>query len=261
MSFAVRRAQPELFPVVSPLTGRFGVDFFRQLPVSPGVYFFHGAEERLLYIGQSNCLRKRLGSYRFVSEQRHPRRTLRLLQRVERITWQLCLTPAEAVALEAELLLAHRPPFNRAGVWQSPPWWLRVAESSGKFQLQLAVEPGGEGVWQGPLPGSFRYVFATLVRTAFALTTGRFYPWELPAGMNRPVLPLDHGWPASDGSRLLVAAVSGLASAGSVELLLNARAELERRSAGPLTNLFWEEQWEAVERWAVKRAKGLAGPG
>jgi len=56
--------------------------------------------------------------------ERHPRRTLRLVHQVRRIEWQLCNSPEAAIERERELLLALRPPFNRAGVWQGTPWWL-----------------------------------------------------------------------------------------------------------------------------------------
>lgn len=105
---------------------RLGAEFFRGLPAEPGVYFYYDAAGRLLYIGQSNDLRARVGSYRHVSAGRHPRRTLRLVGRIARVEWRVCASAEAAIELERVLLLEHRPPFNRAGVWQGPPWWLCV---------------------------------------------------------------------------------------------------------------------------------------
>lgn len=118
--------QLKLFSTESPLITRLGVDFFRALPGKPGVYFFHDDTGKLLYIGQSADLKARLGSYRHVTPEKNPKRTLRLIHRTHRIQWKTCLSAREAIELEAALLIEHRPPFNRAGVWQGEPWWLRI---------------------------------------------------------------------------------------------------------------------------------------
>ena len=69
---AVSRRQPLLFATASPLVARFGADFFGSLPTDLGVYFFYDEGGKLLYIGQSGCLKHRLGSYRHVDPDRHP---------------------------------------------------------------------------------------------------------------------------------------------------------------------------------------------
>ena len=123
--------QLRLFTMRDPLTERFGADYFRALPRQPGVYFFYGNKGELLYIGQSLDLRARIGSYRHVTPEKHPKRTLRLVSRIARMEWRICATAADAVELESVLLLEHRPPFNRAGVWQGDPWWLSVEAQGG----------------------------------------------------------------------------------------------------------------------------------
>lgn len=118
--------QLRLLETVGPLPSRLGGSFFKNLPAVPGVYFFFNKEGLLLYIGQSNNLKARLGSYRHVVPERHPKRTLRLVNSIAKVEWQICETHDEAKRLEASLLLEHKPPFNRAGVWQGQPWWLRI---------------------------------------------------------------------------------------------------------------------------------------
>ena len=107
-----------LFPHPKPLIERFGSDFFRQLPARPGVFFFCGSTEGVLYVGKAKNLRKRLGSYRTANPERLPRRIIRLLYRVTRIEWDEC--PSEAVACYREemLIAVLQPRFNAAGkVW------------------------------------------------------------------------------------------------------------------------------------------------
>src|SRR5689334_7650621 len=92
-STASRRRQPGLFRLENPLTMRFGAEYFAKLPRGPGVYFFSDQHARLLYIGQTANLRARIGSYRHVTPERHPRRTLRLVARIHAIRWEDCESP------------------------------------------------------------------------------------------------------------------------------------------------------------------------
>ena len=187
-----RRRQPLLFATTSPLIARFGAEFFGSLPSDPGVYFFYDGAGRLLYIGQSGCLKHRLRSYRHVDPDRHPRRTLRLIQRTVDIQWRVCATAAEALATEAVLLLEHRPPFNRAGVWPSAAWWLGVKDISGWLHLELKRESEGAPTGQnyGPLPGNFRAVFGPLARCLYHGMHPSSKWWDFPVGLLNP-------WPAS----------------------------------------------------------------
>lgn len=138
-----RPRQLRLFQVANPILGRVGHEVFTSLPSCPGVYFFYDASGKLLYIGQSLNLRARVTSYRHVSPERHPRRILRLVHRIARIEWQICDTPEAAIELERVLLLQHRPPFNRAGTWQAPPWYLHIAASHDELQLTLRRDSSG----------------------------------------------------------------------------------------------------------------------
>jgi hypothetical protein len=72
-----------------------------------------------------------------VSPERHPRRILRLVHRIARIEWQTCETPESAIELERVLLLQHRPPFNRAGTWQAPPWNLQITATQDHLHFTL----------------------------------------------------------------------------------------------------------------------------
>lgn len=218
----MRLALPE---VVNPLAARLGAGFFRALPRSPGVYFFYDGGGRLLYIGQSADLRARLGSYRHVTPEQNARRTLRLVHRVTRIEWQLCATPEAAVALEAELLLKHRPPFNRAGVWRGPPWWLRTRVCGQGVELCLrrgsvvavpgkpdspdeapappvedkpppllaalsSSHPAPDERWAGPLPPGYRVLHAGLLRRLHVWLHPGMEVADFPAGFFDLLAPL-----------------------------------------------------------------------
>lgn len=75
-----------------------------------------------------------------------------------KIVWKECATPEDAIELERSLLLEHRPPFNRAGVWKVDPWWLKIEATTDRLNLELVREECGTS----PLPSSFRYVLSLL---------------------------------------------------------------------------------------------------
>src|SRR6185436_19156198 len=96
------------------------LDFFKQTPDCPGIYLMRDANDTVLYVGKAKNLRKRLGSYRVANPDRLRKRHLRLLRDVARIQLEQCPDEKTALAREAELLLALRPRFNRAGSWKGP---------------------------------------------------------------------------------------------------------------------------------------------
>lgn len=119
-----RPTQLWLWPPPRPLVERFGSDFFRRVPASPGVYLLCGPDAGVLYVGKAKDLRRRLATYRVANPERLPRRMLRLLQQVTRIEWDLCSTEAAAEHREELLICVLNPKFNRAGkVWPSPTAW------------------------------------------------------------------------------------------------------------------------------------------
>jgi excinuclease UvrABC nuclease subunit len=104
-----------LFAPPKPLVERFGHDFFRTLPTGPGVYFFCGETEGVLYVGSALNLRKRIASYRVANPERLTRRIIKLLYRVRRIEWDLCPTEEAARDREELLICVLNPRFNAAG--------------------------------------------------------------------------------------------------------------------------------------------------
>jgi excinuclease ABC subunit C len=77
----------------------------RDLPDSPGVYLFHGADDELLYVGKARSIRKRVASHFSGGETR-------LTSRVDRIEFLVTATEAEALLAEQSFIKRHRPRFN-----------------------------------------------------------------------------------------------------------------------------------------------------
>lgn len=240
--------QPQLFKIENPLSARLGPEFFRTLPSTPGVYFFYDQDNALLYIGQSADLKARIGSYRHVTPEKNPKRTLRLVHRVRRIEWQECASAENALELERVLLLEHRPPFNRAGVWKGEPWWLNITVRSDALQLDLTRQEGGTG----PHPPSFRYVFGSLVRCLYRIAWPQAPLQTYPHGIFDAAVPLLLSLSIPDA----VAAADTLKRyvEGNSAFLL---AQLEAMPLGdlPSEQEYWQEQRERLIKYAVKASK------
>lgn len=80
----------------------------RDIPNTPGVYVFHGADDGLpLYIGKSVTLRSRvLAHLRNPSERR-------LLRRAERVSWERTAGEIGALLLEARWIKERHPLLNK----------------------------------------------------------------------------------------------------------------------------------------------------
>lgn len=240
---AASATQLKLRKIENPLSVRLGNEFFRPIPVSPGVYRFFAVDGKLLYIGQSGDLRARIGSYRHVIPERHPKRILRLVARIIRIEWEVCESAGEAVLRESELLLHHRPPFNRAGVWRGLPWWLSVSVDVRLIRFQLSREETEQTV--GPLRSSFRYVLGPILRSALRVASPAMRLVGFPCGLVRPAIPLDLQL-CHEKAEWLRETVIKSASGDCVELLelvgaLSSSTSLSEQA-------LWDEDLEVLER-------------
>jgi hypothetical protein len=139
---------------------RFGAQFFREIPRNPGVYLMHGAG-RLLYVGKAGNLRQRLGSYRYTSD-RTSRKTLRLLNAVESISWEVHPSEPAACLRENQLLREQRPKFNRVNTWPRAYPFIELRRDKECFSLRITTEPTEH--CHGAFKGNGRAAFASLLR-------------------------------------------------------------------------------------------------
>ncbi|MCE9519709.1 MAG: nucleotide excision repair endonuclease [Verrucomicrobia bacterium] len=242
--------QLRLFELCNPFIQRLGADFFKSLPACPGVYFFYDSTGRLIYIGQSNTLRARVGSYRHVGPERYPRRILRLVNRIARIEWRECGTPDEAIELERVLLLKHRPQYNRAGVWPGAPWWLTVYEWKDGVQARLSRHPAEHPSCTGPLPPSFRYAYSSLLRCTLHLLNPDRKLSDYPLGMLKATAPLTFQFKTT-GASGIAAALKDCASGNAGAYLLHLESGSVSKTA--LEQGFWDEQIQSLRRYFAKK--------
>ncbi|MDP3685537.1 MAG: excinuclease ABC subunit UvrC [bacterium] len=124
----------------------------RALPRQPGVYVFHDAHDRVLYVGKAQSLKHRVAQY-FDDGRLEPskRELMRLATRVDTIVTS---NETEALALEATLIQRHAPPYNVRLVDDSSYLYVKITkETYPKVQLVRRVDP--DGAWyRGPYPSA-----------------------------------------------------------------------------------------------------------
>ncbi|MEO9324738.1 DEDD exonuclease domain-containing protein [Nocardioides sp. C4-1] len=81
------------------------------LPHCPGVYLFRDDRDRVLYVGTSRDVRKRVQSYFTASETRS--RMGEMVRLAATVTAVECATPLEAEVRELRLIAQHKPSYNR----------------------------------------------------------------------------------------------------------------------------------------------------
>jgi hypothetical protein len=89
----------------------FGPDLLAEIPDRPGVYRFYDRDDRLLYVGKSLDLRRRVSSY-FGFRAARRKGHAALVDLIYRVAWDE--TGSELAALLAEIgqIREHAPPFN-----------------------------------------------------------------------------------------------------------------------------------------------------
>jgi excinuclease ABC subunit C len=83
-----------------------------KLPASPGVYVFHGADEKVLYVGKARSLRNRVRSYFQPGSSDVRAFVSRLERELVDIETFVTHTDKEAALLENQLIKSHQPKYN-----------------------------------------------------------------------------------------------------------------------------------------------------
>ncbi len=83
-----------------------------KLPLSPGVYYFHDASGKVIYIGKAVSLKKRVASH--FSGKNETERKQHFLRDIHAISFELCGNELIALLLEAQEIKKLWPKYNRA---------------------------------------------------------------------------------------------------------------------------------------------------
>ncbi len=85
---------------------------FERLPYTPGVYFFHDAKDKIVYVGKAANIRYRVSSH--FSNNSTGRQKQNFMRYVHRISYEPCGTELMAFILESVEIKKRWPPFNRS---------------------------------------------------------------------------------------------------------------------------------------------------
>ncbi|TXT55874.1 MAG: UvrABC system protein C [Candidatus Thorarchaeota archaeon] len=96
----------------------------QDLPTDPGVYLWKDEDGRVLYVGKSKALRKRVSSY--LRTKGLDRKTWELMKRASDLETIVTRTEKEALIVEATLIKKHMPPYNIALKDDKRSTWIRV---------------------------------------------------------------------------------------------------------------------------------------
>src|SRR3954469_20957140 len=124
----------------------------RDVPAGPGVYLFHDAHDRVLYVGKATDLRARVRSYFAGSGQR--RAVEHALEATARIETRPLGSELEASLLELELILRLRPDANRRSVNPERSCYLTLTTDERVPRVSVTSEPRPGAVSAGPRGGA-----------------------------------------------------------------------------------------------------------
>jgi DNA polymerase-3 subunit epsilon len=167
-----------------------------RLPDAPGVYIFRGRDGRVLYIGKSKNLRSRVKSYFYGDGRKWIDDLLAEAHDVEGVA---CGSELEALVVEARLIRAHEPKYNRRGKTWRRYAYLRIDSAEAYPRIKVVREPKGPGAYVGPFASgaqarlakeALEDVFPIRRCTASMRAATRFAPCAL-ADIGRCAAPCD----------------------------------------------------------------------
>jgi DNA polymerase-3 subunit epsilon len=223
-----------------------------RLPRGCGVYLFRGGDGRVLYVGKSKDVRGRVKSY-FYGDSR--KRMVDLLAETATVDAVACASELEALVVEARLIRAHEPPYNRRGKTWRRYAYLRIDPSEAFPRLKVVREPRAGAVVLGPFSSSHHARLAkealeeaVPIRrcTTVMRASTRFAPCAL-AEIGRCTAPCDGRIDPERYGELVRSLVSSLAEPGGLLEALGAR----------LTRLAEERRYEEAAL-ARDRLRALA---
>jgi len=112
------------------------------LPSAPGVYLFKDGQGRVLYVGTSQDIKRRVRTYFTASEQRT--RMAEMVAVATIVTPVVCATILEAQVRELRLIAEHKPRYNRRSLNpERAPWVKLTVEAFPRLSIVRDVKADG----------------------------------------------------------------------------------------------------------------------
>jgi excinuclease ABC subunit C len=120
---------------------KFGADFLRELPRTPAVYLFKGAQGEVLYAGKAKDVRRRLEGYRNATRRKAHRKMRALVRVASALEVRLVASERDALLAENELIRTLRPPYNVDGAYSFLYPAIGLGARDGCALLGFTTEP------------------------------------------------------------------------------------------------------------------------
>jgi excinuclease ABC subunit C len=174
--YAARRSPLRMIELTSDLAA-VRARLREECPHLPGIYAFFDADDRLIYVGMSIDLRKRLSCYFF--DRTDDVKERRIAQSAVRVGWEPAIHPLTAALRELELIRRWRPRFNVKGQRDRfrTGYVYLTTEEAPRFRVEKAV-PRACRRWWGPVLMNYR-TFAAVERLNFTFQL-RDCPQDVP---------------------------------------------------------------------------------
>ncbi|MBC7946430.1 MAG: GIY-YIG nuclease family protein [Chitinophagaceae bacterium] len=112
-------------------------EHFTQLPYTPGVYYFHDAKGKIVYVGKARNVRYRVNSH--FSNNSESRQKQNFLRHVHSISYQSCGTELMACILESAEIKKRWPIFNQSQKSREDVYGIFAYEDQNGY-MRLAIE-------------------------------------------------------------------------------------------------------------------------
>jgi excinuclease ABC subunit C len=120
---------------------KFGAEFLKSLPGSPGVYLVYDREDELIYVGKAKNLKRRLSQYRNTLRRKKHRRMQSIVREAARIEIQCAETHLDACLTEAMLIQKRRPRWNIVGAYSFLYPLIGIRSTNGDIEFCLTTTP------------------------------------------------------------------------------------------------------------------------
>lgn len=125
----------------------------KSLPQEPGIYQFYDEKDKLLYVGKSISIKKRVSSY--FSNKNPGTKTQLLIKKTKDIKYIKVFSEFEALLLESELIKKYQPFFNIVAKDDKTPLYIKITSGEVPLITTTRKEKPQKGVFlKGPFPSA-----------------------------------------------------------------------------------------------------------
>ncbi len=122
------------------------------LPFKPGIYFFKNKQGKIIYIGKSVSLRKRVKSY--FQKLNLPGLTQKMIMAIADVEVRVCESEFEALLLEAEFINKLQPYFNIRFKDDKHFLMIAISQDEDYPRIYTTRKKEGKAFYFGPFPSS-----------------------------------------------------------------------------------------------------------